>query len=107
MWPRRHLHLERGEAPEGNMMTKRIELDDLDIDASARQQEEDDRIPVTTICKWTTPEEANAFLEGVEWVNDGALKAWIDRENPSDVLVLDEDIIDDSDEWPIVRHGGE
>ena len=40
-------------------------------------------------------------------MNDGALKAWIDGENPSDVLVDDEETIDDSDEWPIVRHGDE
>lgn len=88
-------------------MKKRIEIDDLDIDTCARQQEEGKRIPVTTIWKWNTPEEASAFLEGVEWVNDGALKAWIDKENPSDVLVHDDETIDDSDEWPIVRHGGE
>jgi len=89
------------------MMTKRIELGDLDIEVSAQQQEGNGRIPVTTIWKWNTPEEASAFLEGVEWVNDGALKAWIDRENPSDVLVHDDESSYEPEEWPIVRHGGE
>ena len=107
MWPRRHLHQARGDAPEGNVRTKRIESEDMNMDACARQQVKDNPTPVTTIWKWSTPEEASAFLEGVEWVNDGALTAWIDREEPSDVLVHDEDIIEDSDEWPIVRHGSE
>lgn len=49
MCPRRHLHLERGEAREGNVMTKRIEIDDTGIEACARQQEEDDRIQVTPV----------------------------------------------------------
>ncbi len=66
MWPRRYLHLAKGDAPEGNMMAKRIERDDTDIDVRAQQQEENDRIPVTTIWKWSTPEEASAFLEGVD-----------------------------------------
>ena len=34
-------------------------------------------------------------------------QAWIDWENPSDVLVHDDETIDGADEWPIVRHGGE
>lgn len=89
------------------MMTNRNDAGDENMDACSRQQVKDNRIPVTTIWKWNTPEEASAFLEGVDWVNDSALRAWIDRENPSDVLVHDKDIIDDSDEWPIVRHGGE
>ena len=36
-----------------------------------------------------------------------AMRAWIDMENPSDVLVHGKHIIDDSDELPIVRHSGE
>ena len=55
-------------------MTKRIELDDLDIEVSAQQQEENGRIPVTTTWKWNTPEEASAFLEGMDRVNGGALR---------------------------------
>lgn len=89
------------------MMKKPTEMIDMAIESCALQQEENGRIPVTTIWKWDTPEEANAFLEGVVWVSDGAQKAWIDRENPSDVLVYDDETIDDDDEWPTVRHGGE
>ena len=88
-------------------MTKRIELDDLDIEVSAQQLEENGRIPLTTIWRWNTPEEASAFLEGVEWVNDGASKAWIDGEDSSDVLVHDDESSYEPEEWPIVRHGGE
>ena len=97
----------RGGAPEGNAMTKRIELDDLDIDARARQQEEDARISVTTIWKWTTAEEASAFLEGVEWANDDALTAWIDGDDSYDVLVCEHERICDFDGCPRVCYGGD
>ena len=55
------------------MMTTRIEIDGMEITAWAQQQDENDRTPVTTMWKWNTPEEASAFLEGVDWMNDGAL----------------------------------
>jgi len=54
-----------------------------------------------TIWKWNTPEEANAFLQGVEWVNDSALTAT--KKNPLEVLIHDKD--NDSEEL-IVRYGG-
>ncbi len=51
MWLRRQLRSARGSAPEGNVMTKRIDAEDMNMDACARQQVEDDPIAVTTIWK--------------------------------------------------------
>ena len=73
MWLRRQSQSARGDAPDGNMMTTRIEIDGMEITAWAQQQDENDRTPVTTMWKWNTPEEASALLEGVDWMNDGAL----------------------------------
>jgi hypothetical protein len=72
----------------------------------ARQRQGDGRPPVTAIWKWNTPQEAVAFLDGVEWVNDSALKAWIEEDHPSNVLVYDDETPADPGEWPDVRHGG-
>ena len=45
----------------------------------------------TTHHNFETPAEAKAFLAGVEWVNDSAIKAHIDPTNPEAVVTVDED----------------
>ena len=64
-------------------------------------------MPVTNVWRWNTAEEPEACLEDVEWANDGAVKAWINENDPSDVVVRDDEPPEDPDQWPVVHHGGE
>ena len=88
-------------------MTKRIESEDMDIDACAAHRDEGDGVPATIIWKWNTPEEASAFLEGVDSVYDEGLTAWIDEDDPTNVLICEHDFLCDFDGCPRVRFGGE
>lgn len=46
---------------------------------------------------FTTPDEAAAFVAGVEFVNDSALHAMQDANNTCDVIINDEDNTEDMD----------
>lgn len=51
----------------------------------------------TTHHPYNTPAEAQAFLDGVEYVNDSAINAFIDPDDPKCVVTEDEDKDDDDE----------
>ena len=46
---------------------------------------------------YLTPGEAQAFIDGIEYANDSSLSAYIDPDDPTTVVTVDEDGCEETD----------